>query len=307
MDVVFKKDFSERYGRLTDLEEFKKICLKPLSRNIRVNTLKCDVKDVINRLSSEWNLEKLPFYEEGFVIEHKKKERRDIGNLREHFLGYFYLQEGASMIPALVLEPKKGDFVLDMAAAPGSKTTQMAAMMENKGLIIANEYRYDRLKPLSINLQRCGVANTILTLHYGEKINGKFNKILLDAPCSGTGAIRKSLKTLKIYNKQMIKKLSYTQRDLIFNAFNLLHDNGTLVYSTCSLEPEENEGVINSLLEKFDDANLEKIKINNLKVSEPVSDFENKTFNDEIRKCLRIWPQDNDTEGFFVAKIKKKA
>ena len=96
--------------------------------------------------------------------------RSDIGNLREHFLGLFYIQEAASMLPPLILNPDKNDVVLDMAAAPGSKTTQMAAMMENEGLIVANEVKPNRIMPLGINLQRCGVVNTILTLHYGERI-----------------------------------------------------------------------------------------------------------------------------------------
>lgn len=305
MNITFKKDFIKRYENLTDFKEFKEISLKHLPRTIRVNTLKSNVDEIRKKLK-DWNLTELGFYDKGFVIEHKRKERRDIGNLKEHFLGYFYIQEAASMLPPLVLNPNKNDVVLDMAAAPGSKTTQMAAMMDNKGLIVANEYRYDRLKPLSINLQRCGVANTIMTLHYGEKMKGKFDKILLDAPCSGTGAIRKSLKTLKIYNTRMIKKLSYDQKKLIFNAFNLLKEGGTLVYSTCSLEPEENENVVDYLLEKFKDAYLENIEIKGLKISKPVLDFEGKAFNNEIKKCLRIWPQDNDTEGFFVAKIRKK-
>lgn len=305
MDITFKEDFINRYSKLTDFDEFKKICLKPLPRVIRVNILKISKEELKKRLS-DWNLEEVKFYNDAFTIEHKNKERRDIGNLKEHFLGYFYIQEAASLLPAVVLEPSEDDVVLDMAAAPGSKTTQMAAMMENKGLIIANEYKYIRLKPLQINLQRCGVANTILTLHYGERIKGKYKKILLDAPCSGTGAIRKSLKTLKIYNKHMIKKLANAQRNLLFNGFNILEKNGTLVYSTCSLEPEENEKVVNSLLENFEDAKLEEIKIKNLKRSEAILNFENKTFNEEIKKCLRIWPQDNNTGGFFIAKIRKQ-
>ena len=206
----------------------------------------------------------------------------------------------------MVLDVNEEDKVLDVAASPGSKTTQMAAMMKNKGIIVANEVKYQRLKPLSINLQRCGVLNTVLSLGYGQRIKGEYDKILLDAPCSGTGAIRKSLKTLQIYNRGMIKKLSYDQRDILFNSFKILKRKGTLVYSTCSLEPEENEGVVNSLLEKNDDAYLEEIKIKNLKKSEIVRDFEGKAFNKEIEKCLRIWPQDNNTEGFFVAKIRKK-
>jgi tRNA (cytosine49-C5)-methyltransferase len=305
MEFEFKKDFIERYSELTDFKVFKKICLEFLPRTIRVNTLKCSKEDLIKRLK-DWKLTELPFCKDGFIIEHKDKERRDIGNIKEHFLGYFYVQEAASMLPPLVLDPKEGDVVLDVASSPGSKTTQMAMMMKNKGLIVANEYKYTRLKPLQVNLQRCGVTNTVLSLGFGERIKGNYDKILLDAPCSGTGAIRKSRKTLQIYNKGMIKKLSYTQKDLISRAFKILNKNGTLVYSTCSLEPEENEGIVDYLLNEFDNASLEKIDIKGLNKSEIVTSFEGKTFNKEINKCLRIWPQDNNTEGFFVAKIKKK-
>jgi len=132
-----------------------------------------------------------------------------------------------------------------------------------------------------------------------------FDKILLDAPCSGTGTIRKSLKTLRIWNPVMVKRLAGTQRQLIDTAFKNLKQGGILVYSTCSLEPEENEGVIDFLLNKYENAELEPVKLSNIKKSEPILNFENKKYNDEIKKCLRIWPQDNDTEGFFVAKIRK--
>jgi tRNA (cytosine49-C5)-methyltransferase len=304
--MEFKKDFIKRYSELTEIDTFKKISLKPLPRVIRVNTLKSSVEDIKKRLGKDWNLKKLNFTDNAFEIEHKKKERRDVGNLKEHFLGYFYLQEAASLLPPLVLKPKENEIVLDVAASPGSKTTQMAAMMKNKGLIIANELKYQRLKPLSINLQRCGVVNTVLNVYQGQHLKGNYDKILLDAPCSGTGAIRKSLKTLQIYNIKMIKKLSYTQRDLLFNSFKILNKKGTLVYSTCSLEPEENEKVVNSLLEKHDDAYLEKIEVKNLKTSSVVKSFEGEVFSEEISKCLRIWPQDNNSEGFFVAKIRKK-
>ena len=133
----------------------------------------------------------------------------------------------------------------------------------------------------------------------------QFDKILLDAPCSGTGTIRKSLKTLRVWNPYMIKRLAGTQKQLIETAFNNLKENGTLVYSTCSLEPEENEEVVDFLLNKYKNAALEEINLKNLKRSEPILEFEKNKYSEEVKKCLRIWPQDNDTEGFFVAKIKK--
>ncbi|MDP7323038.1 MAG: NOL1/NOP2/sun family putative RNA methylase [Candidatus Woesearchaeota archaeon] len=306
--IEFKEKFIERYENLTDFEEFKKYSLSFLRRSIRVNTIKIPIDELKKRLEKNWDLEQIPWCKEGFYIEHIKKERRDIGNLIEHSLGYFYTQEAASMIPPLVLEPKESDVVLDIAASPGSKTTQIAAMMNNKGVLIANDYQIPRIKPLSLNIQRCGITNCIITLMQGQwfyNSNIKFDKILVDAPCSGTGTIRKSLKTLRIWNPNMVKRLSITQKQLIETAFNILKQNGTLVYSTCSLEPEENEAVVDFLINKYDNAQLEEIKINNLKRSEPILEFDNNKYNENIKNCLRIWPQDNDTEGFFVAKIKK--
>ena len=307
-EIEFKEKFIERYEKLTDFKEFKKYSLSFLRRSIRVNTLKISLDELKKRLEKNWNLEQIPWCKEGFYIEHIKKERRDIGNLIEHSLGYFYTQEAASMIPPLVLEPKETDVVLDIAASPGSKTTQLAALMNNKGVLIANDYQIPRIKPLSLNIQRCGITNCIITLMQGQwfyNSNIKFDKILVDAPCSGTGTIRKSLKTLRIWNPNMVKRLSITQKQLIETAFNILKQNGTLVYSTCSLEPEENEAVVDFLINKYDNAQLEEIKINNLKRSEPILEFDNNKYNENIKNCLRIWPQDNDTEGFFVAKIKK--
>ena len=226
----------------------------------------------------------------------------------EHSLGYFYTQEAASMIPPIVLDPKPGEIILDIAASPGSKTTQIAQYMENKGILIANDYTYERMKPLSINLQRCGVTNSIITLMEGQwfkKSGIEFDRILVDAPCSGTGTIGKSLKTIGIWNPDMVRRLAITQKQLIETAFNLLKENGTMVYSTCSLEPDEDEAVVDFLLSKYENAKLQEIKLN-LKRSSAALEFENKKYNEEIRKCLRIWPQDNDTEGFFVAKIRKE-
>lgn len=294
----FKERFLEHYSKLTSIDKFCEYCLKPLNKSIRVNTLKISIKELKEKLN-DYNLKQVPWCKEGFWI---KGKRTDLGNLIEHSLGYFYVQEAASMIPPVVLNPDENDIVLDLAAAPGSKTTQMAAMMKNKGIIIANDIKYQRLKALSINLQRLGILNTIITLRTNFK-GTKFDKILLDAPCSGSGAIRKSLKTLKIWNDKMLIVLSREQKRLILNSFDSLKDNGVLVYSTCSIDPEENESVINFLLENRD-CKLEKIDLD-IKKSNIILDYNKENFNDEIKKCLRIWPQDNDTEGFFVAKIRK--
>jgi len=306
-EIEFKDKFIERYSKLTDFEEFKKYSLSFLRRSIRVNTLKIPISDFKKRLEKDWDLTQIPWCKQGFWIEHKGKEkRRDIGNLIEHLLGYFYVQEAVSMIPPLVLDPKPGETILDIAASPGSKATQISQMMQNKGILIANDYKGDRMRPLGINMQRLGITNSILTLMQGRFFKDlKFDRILVDAPCSGTGTIRKSLKTLRIWNPNMVKRISGTQRQLLETAFNNLKPNGTIVYSTCTLEPEEDEAVVSSFIEKYPNAKLEDIKLPGLKRSDPILGFNGEKYNPEVKKCLRLWPQDNDTEGFFVAKIKK--
>ncbi len=304
--VEFKDKFIERYSKLTDWKTFKEVSLSFLRGSIRVNTLKISVEECRKRLEKDWKLEQIPWCKEGFWVEHKEG-RRDIGNTVEHQLGYYYVQEAASMISPVVLEPKRGEIILDMCAAPGSKSSQIAQYMENKGILIANDYQYIRLQPLGINLQRMGITNSIITLMEGRFFKNsdiKFDRILVDAPCSGTGTIRKSLKTLGIWNPNAIRRLAGQQRQLIDTAFSILKEKGILVYSTCSLEPEENEGVIDFLLNKYENAKLEEIKLD-IKRSKAILEFEGNKYNEEIKKCLRIWPQDNDTEGFFVSKIKK--
>lgn len=309
MDVEkleFKEKFIERYAKLTDLKEFRKHSLMFLRRSIRINILKISVDECKKNLEMQgWRLDPIPWCSEGFWISHETG-RRDIGNTIEHQMGYIYVQEAVSMIPPIVLGVEPGDAVLDMAASPGSKSSQIVTLMENKGVLVANDVSIGRMKPLDSNLQRIGATNNIVTLMSGDRFGGfEFDKILLDAPCSGTGAIRKSLKTIDMWNPNMIRRLAGLQRKLIMTAFNNLKKNGVMVYSTCSLEPEENEEIIDFLISKFPNAELEDISLNGLKRSDAVLEFEGRKYNPSVKKCLRIWPQDNDTEGFFVTKIRK--
>ena len=308
-DLEIKPEFEKRYKKLLGEKAYQKFLETSttyLRRSIRVNTLKISVKELKNRLKTNWELKEIPWCEQGFWITHKKATRRDIGNLIEHQLGYFHVQEAASMLPPLALDAQPGDLILDMCASPGSKTTQIGIAMNNQGLLIANDYKGMRLKPLGINLQRAALTTSLITLMKGQNFkNFKFDRILVDAPCSGTGTIRKSLKTLKIWNPNMVKRLAGTQKQLLENAFNNLKVGGTLVYSTCSLEPHENEAVVTWFLDKYPNAKLQEINLP-IKRSKPFAEFEGEKYHKEINKCLRIWPSDNDTEGFFVSKFKKK-
>ena len=300
----FKPEFVHKYSALTDFKKFQEYSLSFLPKSVRINTMKATIDEVKSILEKSWYLTPIPWCPEGFWIRHKEG-RRDIGNTLEHCLGLIYVQEAASMIPAIVLDPKPGDVVLDIAAAPGSKTTQMAAMMNNQGLIVANDIKGDRLAALGVNLTRCGVLNTIVTQMIGQAMRGlSFDKILIDAPCSGSGTIRKSPKTLLMWNQKSLATLAKNQLSLLNNAWPMLVRGGTLVYSTCSNDPEENEEVITKFLDSHSTARVDDIKLP-LQAS-PLPEVMNSWVNPNVKKALRLWPQDNDTEGFFVAKFVKE-
>ncbi|MFT4261538.1 MAG: NOL1/NOP2/sun family putative RNA methylase [Candidatus Woesearchaeota archaeon] len=305
--MELKKDFEERYQELLKdkYEEFKEYSSKYITKAIRVNTLKISVEDLKKRLEDRWNLIPVPWCKEGFWITYKDGDRFDIGNLPEHQLGYIYVQDPASMIPPVVLNPKPHDIVLDMCSAPGSKTTQLAMYMDNKGMLIANDESGKRLSALGLNLTRCGVSNTIINHMRGEQVKGEYDKISVDAPCSGTGTIRRNFKIAEMYSFGLVKRMQSIQKKLIRKAYQLLKKGGILVYSTCTLEPEENEEVIDYLLKEFEDAEVLDIELN-INRQPAILEFENKKYDPRVSKCLRILPQDNDTEGFFVCKIQKK-
>lgn len=304
-EIEWKDSFIDKYEKLTDIEIFKKYSLSFLRRSIRVNTLKFTVEEMKEVLTKKgWNYEEIPWIKNGLYV--YNKIRRDIGNFTEHALGYFYVQEAVSMIPPIVLDPKPGEKVLDMCAAPGSKSTQIANMMENKGLLVVNEKERSRVNSLRINMERSGVTNAIITNMDGNWFKDQeYDKIQLDAPCSGTGTIRKSVKTIRMWNTKTGEKIATIQKELFEKCWAMLKPGGTLVYSTCTLEPEENECVIDWALNKY--SNLEVLPIDlNIKSSGPVMEYNGVKFHEGVKNVLRLWPQDNDTEGFFICKIKKK-
>ena len=235
-----------------------------------------------------------------------------MGNSLEHLLGYYYIQELASMLPILALSPKQGELFLDLCASPGSKTTQSASFMENKGTIIANEINIQREKILCSNLERCGVANAIVTRKEGEELCKRFkqkkiyfDKILVDAPCSGEGTLRSTPKTYLMWNIKTIRGLPRIQKRLCESAFEILKEGGEMVYSTCTHAPEENEEVVDFMLQRFSgEIKIEKVSLP-IKARSGMVSWEDKKYDKEIIKCHRIYPQDNDTEGFFLAKFKK--
>jgi len=239
-------------------------------------------------------------------MEHETGNKWDIGNLPGHADGLFYVQGAASMIPVIVLGPKPGERVLDMCASPGGKTTQIAQYMDNLGEVVASEPKAERVQVLVDSIKRLGVTNTTVVQMSGQKFrDARFDRILVDAPCSGTGNMRRNPETIRNWNPEVFKRISFEQKSLLHKAYCVLKKGGVLVYSTCSLEPEENEAVVDWLLKRHKKTGLEEIELEGLKRSRPVQEFGGETFAPEVEKCLRLWPQDNNTEGFFVAKIRK--
>ncbi len=303
---IIPSAFRARYSKIIGEENkvFLKYCRKPLRKSIRINTLKVNDPDaLVNNLKDQgWNLEPVPWYKYGYWVGSSEP-----GKSLEYFLGYIYPQEAASMIPPLVLKPERGDYILDMAASPGSKTTQIAQIMENKGAIVANEKDMIRIKPLRYNIETMGVLNTIVTRMDGvwfKNIRERFDKVLLDAPCSSEGVIRKSWNVLSRWNINSIQSLSTLQKGLISAAIQTMKRDGVLVYSTCTLAPEENEEVIDFALREFD-VEIEDISLRGLKSRHGLTEWEGRKFDKDVKKALRIWPQDNDTEAFFVARLRK--
>ncbi|HRZ85154.1 MAG TPA: RsmB/NOP family class I SAM-dependent RNA methyltransferase [Candidatus Paceibacterota bacterium] len=309
-----KQEFIERMKKLLpneeDFEKYWEISKVRPVNSIRVNTLKISVEELKKRLEKKWKI-KQPFNEfpEVFIIENELAPG-ELGKAIEHLLGYYYVQEISSMTSLLVLKPQPGDIFLDLCASPGSKTTQAAAMMKNSGLVIANEVSLGRIMILSTNLQRCGVTNTIITQSDGsvffrkiKKSNMKFDKVLVDAPCSGEGTIRSSPKTLVMFSEHLIKTLSGKQKSLARNGLEALKIGGEMIYSTCTHAPEENEEIVSYLLDNFP-VEIEDINLP-LNTRPGIIEWNGKKYNPQVEKCVRIYPQDNNTEGFFVAKLRK--
>jgi len=285
------------------LDAFIAACQRPLRRSLRVNTLKISVADFLTLVAPYgWQLTPVPWCEEGFWIERDDEEALPLGSTAEHLSGLFYIQEASSMLPvaALFADGNQPERVMDVAAAPGSKTTQIAARMNNRGAILANEFSASRVKVLHANISRCGIHNVALT-HFDGRVFGAalpeaFDAILLDAPCSGEGVVRKDPDALKNWSVESNLEIAATQRELIDSAFHALRPGGTLVYSTCTLNRDENEDVCLWLRQRYADA-VEFLPLDTL--------FDSASHAATPEGFLHVFPQIYDCEGFFVARLRK--
>ncbi len=296
-------DFVERYKDITDVELLCACLEQPLPKSFRINTLKAERAMVLERFKEYGiSLKAVPWYEDAFIA-----DKHDIGLTLEHFVGAIYVQELVSMLPPVLVADclQEWSKVLDGCAAPGSKTTQLAALMRNKGLIVANDIDYVRIKALKSNIERCGVFNTAITNYDLRRFpNMRFDVVLLDAPCSAEGTARKNEEVFYLWSVKKILNASRLQKQLILRAFDLLKPGGVLLYSTCTLAPEENEEVVDFLLSKRN-AYLEEVEIKGWRYDRALEEWQGKRFSEEVSKAVRIWPHQNDSGGFFIARIRK--
>ncbi len=306
-----------RYAAFTDLEALKEYSSRSLRRCVRVNTIHSSV-DALKQWAQEkqWMLEPVPWCAEGFFVDRDDRSI-PLGKDLLHLLGHFYFQEASSMLPVELLEPQPGEVILDMSAAPGSKTTQIAAKMGSRGVIIANDIVDSRIKTLKSALQRSGVMNVIITKKVGQwfakHMTGRFDRVLIDAPCTGQGTCRKDPDALNYCSDHSIRKAAKLQRELLESAVHATKIGGRIVYSTCTLTPEENEEVVLSILNKFS-TQLEVLDPRNLALAraglnldQPIEDSIKVQGGAGEHPFLRIWPQTYNTEGFFCAVIQKTA
>lgn len=305
----------DRYAPFTDVEALKEATRKPLRKSKRVNLLKTSVEAFKKwAVEKNWMIEPVPWCPEGFFIDREDRETA-LGKDLLHLLGHTYMQEAASMLPAALLSVEPGQAVLDMAAAPGSKTTQLGSAMRGRGVIVANDVQEKRLWTLKSSLHRCGVTNNLVTKKVGQwfmrHMTERFDRVLCDAPCTAQGTARKDSDALLYSSLENVGKMARLQKELLEAAVHATKVGGLLVYSTCTLTPEENEGVVSFILNKYKDQ---------LEALEPGLEMKSaleKGMQDSRRvqegigvtpfPAIRLWPQTYDTEGFFAVLLRKKA
>lgn len=295
----------EDYQKVLDGWRVERVC------SFRVNTLKSNPVEIEETLrKKDIPFQKVPFLPLAYVID--KKHEFALKGTDMYYAGKIYVQGLASQLPATLLDVKNGAHVFDVTAAPGSKTTQIAALMNNTGKIVACEMHQIRHDKLLHNLALQGATNveTFKTdaLKLGSELEREsFDAILLDAPCSAEGRIRANdERSYGFWSLRNIEEKAVLQKSLLNAVIPLLKKGGTLVYSTCTLAPEENEGVISEILNKNLHLTLEKIEgLEGLSAMSGLSNFNGTTYHPDISGSIRILPS-SEMEGFYIAKLRKK-
>lgn len=324
VDIIaaLSKDLSEYYGYINELSDFlldlfsPSECVeymdasdRPRPMVIRTNTIKATRKDLMEALSKRGST--LEAVEWSKVAIKVTESSVPIGATPEYLAGYYMLQSAASLNPVMALAPQPGERILDMASAPGGKTSYIAQLMKNSGTIIANDLKPQRQKATVANLHRMGVKNAICCCYDGRKIPKimkGFDRVLLDAPCSGLGVISRD-QTVKLQRTfKDIQRIAHLQKELLCAAIDAVDPTsktgGIVVYSTCSISSEENEQVVNYILQK----RFVRIIETGLEVGKPgLTRHKERRFHPSLALTRRFYPHVHNMDGFYVAKLQKFA
>ena len=292
-------------------EEARKKLQTGRQQSLRINTLHPEASSVQQKLAHMQCVTKpVPWMKDGLFVLEGMHSIRDSSLVED---GLVYIQNAASWLPVVALNPKTGDTVLDMCAAPGGKTSHIAQLSQNQAFISANDNSRPRLHKMQRNLERLHLSGIVYTLHDATRLSRylepeSFDKILLDAPCSGEGMMTlDNKKDFESWSVAHIKRLQQLQKKLIVQAWQLLKPGGTLVYSTCTMAPEENEAVIDYLLRHNDDAVVEPLDSLAAQLDNRVNTvltWNGKTYDERIKNGLRLMPSEH-VEAFFVIKLTK--
>ena len=296
--------FSEYEEFIPDFDSFLESHKKPLPNHFRVNRLKIAPDSLRSMLRGKGiSLRETCLREDTFC---EAPRSLPTGKLIEYFLGYLHPQALTSCLASLILAPRPNSYVLDLCAAPGGKTAHMAQGMNNTGLIIANELHQRRHAPLVHTLSRLGVMNAIVTKYPAQEfpLRERFDFIMADVPCSGEGRWRPLGESYPKEGGRYRARMVEMQERMVLRGFDLLREDGVLLYSTCTYSPEENEGVVNFLLQNRE---AELLPIGDIPGAEPgVSEWKEEAYDGQVRRAGRFYPHRIDSVGFFMARIGRR-
>ena len=294
----------ERYEPLIDdFEAFTAACARPLPTAVRVNTIKCSIERATHALGDvgvEWT----PCTWDEHAL---RLESETAGNTWPYVHGWLHGQEEISQLPATVLDPQPGERVWDATAAPGGKATQLSALMDDVGFVVANDDNLGRLSALRFNAQRLGVTNLVVTRADARNYSmnpfefDRFDRTLVDAPCTCEGTVRKNPAVLEEWSPAHVEGVAGVQKGILRRAVQATAHGGTVVYATCTFAPEENEAVLDHVLER-EACTVVPFEVE-LTHDPGVTAWEGETYDEQVRFAKRFYPHQNDTGGFFCAKL----
>jgi len=296
----------ERYLEILGREETLSLLEaneSPLPETIRCNDYLIDCKTLADRLEEKgFNIKPLHLAPHGLVV---LTQPFSIGSTLEYLQGYYYIQDPGSMLVAYELDPSPGEVILDMAAAPGGKATQVLQLTRDSSHLLAVDISRRRMRALRSHMNRMRFTNYTLLRADSRSLqfSSAFDRVLLDAPSSGEGIIRKDPTRKKSRSLQDIISLAALQADLLRAAVSYVKPGGLIVYAACTIAPEEGEAVVSSVLEEFEQLDVEPLSLPH---RGGVVEYFNLRFDDRVRKCGRLLPHVHGTEGFFICKLRRR-